>query len=98
MDQDACHRYGRECPVHEQARSLELRAALHLSRLWRQQGKRDNALQLLVEIFGWFTEGFATPDLQEGQRLLEALTGELPNIPGAVGAQRTVARGKIVPA
>jgi len=69
---------------------LELRAALSLSRLWRQQGKRDNARQLLVEIYSWFTEGFATPDLHEARALLETLTGEPPNIPGAVGAERAV--------
>jgi len=93
-----CFRQAIEVARRQQARSLELRAALHLSRLWQQQGKRDNALQLLVEIFGWFTEGFATPDLQEAQGLLGALTGELPNIPGTIGAQRTVALGQIVPA
>jgi len=93
-----CFRQAIEVARRQQARSLELRAALHLSRLWRQQGKRDNALQLLVEIFGWFTEGFATPDLQEAQELLGALTGELPNIPRAIGAQRTIARRQIVPA
>jgi predicted ATPase/DNA-binding winged helix-turn-helix (wHTH) protein len=93
-----CFRQAIEVARRQQARSLELRAALHLSRLWRQQGKGDNALQLLVEIFGWFTEGFATPDLQEAQELLGALTGELPNIPRAIGAQWTIARRQIVPA
>ena len=82
----------------QQAKALELRAALSLSRLWQQQGQRDNARQLLVEICGWFTEGVATPDWHEAQALLEALTGEPPTIPGAMGAQRAVVLGKSVPA
>ena len=59
---------------HQQAKSLELRAALSLSRLWQQQGKRDAARQLLAEIYGWFSEGFDTADLQEAKALLEALS------------------------
>ena len=58
----------------QQAKSLELRAAMSLSRLWRQQGKRDEARQLLAEIYGWFTEGFDTLDLQEAKLLLEELS------------------------
>jgi predicted ATPase len=57
----------------QQAKALELRAATSLSRLWQQQGKRVDAQQLLAEIYGWFTEGFDTPDLQEAKALLEAL-------------------------
>jgi class 3 adenylate cyclase/predicted ATPase len=57
----------------QQAKSLELRAATSLSRLWQQQGKRLEAHQLLAEIYGWFTEGFDTPDIQEAKALLEAL-------------------------
>jgi predicted ATPase len=56
----------------QQAKTLELRATLSLSRLWQQQGKRDQARQLLIEIYSWFTEGFETPDLQEARRWLEA--------------------------
>ena len=59
---------------HQQAKSLELRAATSLSRLWQQQGKRAEAHQLLAEIYGWFTEGFDTPDLQVAKTLLEELT------------------------
>jgi class 3 adenylate cyclase/predicted ATPase/DNA-binding winged helix-turn-helix (wHTH) protein len=55
----------------QQARSLELRAATSLSRLWWQQGRQDDASRLLREIYGWFTEGFDTADLQEAQTLLE---------------------------
>jgi predicted ATPase len=57
----------------QQARSWELRAALSLSRLWQQQGKRAAARQVLAEIYGWFTEGFDTPDLQEARALFDAL-------------------------
>ena len=57
----------------QQAKSLELRAALSLSRLWQQQGKRAEARQVLAEVYGWFTEGFDTADLQEAQALLEEL-------------------------
>jgi predicted ATPase len=58
---------------HRQARSWELRAAISLSRLWQQQGKRAEARQMLAEVYGWFTEGFDTPDLQEAKALLEDL-------------------------
>jgi adenylate cyclase len=58
---------------HQQAKSLELRAAMSLSRLWQQQGRHAEAYQVLAEIYGWFTEGFETPDLQEAKVLLEAL-------------------------
>ena len=57
----------------QEAKSLELRAAMSLSRLWQQQGKRDEARALLAPIYGWFTEGFDTADLQEARALLEAL-------------------------
>jgi TOMM system kinase/cyclase fusion protein len=57
----------------QHARSLELRAAMSLSRLWQQQGKRQEAHNLLAEIYGWFTEGFDTADLQEAKALLEEL-------------------------
>jgi predicted ATPase len=50
-----------------------LRAATSLARLWQQQGKRDDARQLLAEVYGWFTEGFDTADLQDAKALLEAL-------------------------
>ena len=59
---------------HQEAKSLELRAAMSLSRLWQRQGKKEEARQLLAEIYGWFTEGFDTKDLQEAKALLEELT------------------------
>ena len=57
----------------QQAKSLELRAAMSLSRLRQRQAKHQAAQQLLAEIYGWFTEGFDTPDLQEARALLVAL-------------------------
>ena len=56
------------------AKSLELRAAMSLARLWQRQGKRDEARQLLAEVYNWFTEGFDTADLQEAKALLAELT------------------------
>jgi predicted ATPase len=58
---------------HQQAKSLELRAATSLARLWQQQGKRAEARALLAPVYGWFAEGFATADLQDARALLEAL-------------------------
>jgi predicted ATPase len=59
----------------QEAKSLELRAAMSLARLWQSQGKRAEAHELLAPIYGWFTEGFDTADLQEARGLLEALEG-----------------------
>src|SRR5262249_47447304 len=59
----------------QSAKSLELRAVMSLSRLWQRQGKKDEARKLLAEIYGWFTEGFDTKDLQEAKALLEELSG-----------------------
>ena len=58
----------------QSAKSWELRASTSLARLWQQQGKRDEARQMLAEIYGWFTEGFDTKDLQEAKALLAELT------------------------
>jgi predicted ATPase len=57
----------------QQAKSLELRAGTSLSRLWQSQGKNKEAHDLLSEVYGWFTEGFETKDLQEARALLEEL-------------------------
>jgi predicted ATPase len=59
----------------QEAKSLELRAAMSLSRLWQQQGKRAEAYALLAPVYHWFTEGFDTADLQEAKALLEELGG-----------------------
>jgi predicted ATPase len=58
----------------QQARWLELRAAVSLSRLWQQQGRWQEAHALLAEVYGWFTEGFDTADLQEAKACLDELT------------------------
>jgi predicted ATPase len=58
----------------QEAKSLELRAAMSLARLWQQQGKQTEARALLAPIYGWFTEGFDTADLQEARALLAALS------------------------
>jgi predicted ATPase len=57
----------------QQAKSWELRAAMSMARLWRDQGKRDEARELLAPIYGWFSEGFDTLDLKEGKALLDEL-------------------------
>ena len=57
----------------QQAKSWELRAAMSLSRLWQQQGKRQAARELLAAVYGWFTEGFDSSDLQEAHAQLVAL-------------------------
>jgi predicted ATPase len=56
---------------HQSAKFWELRAAFDLARLWRDQGKRAEARDLLAPIYGWFTEGFDTPVLQEAKALLD---------------------------
>jgi len=58
----------------QEAKALELRAAMSLALLWQQQGKRMEARELLAPIYGWFTEGFDTADLQEAKALLETLS------------------------
>ena len=57
----------------QQAKSWELRAAMSMARLWRDQGKRQQAYDLLAPVYGWFTEGFDTLDLKEAKALLEQL-------------------------
>jgi class 3 adenylate cyclase/predicted ATPase len=57
----------------QQAKSLELRAATDLARFWGEQGRRAEAHELLAPVYGWFTEGFDTPDLKEAKALLEEL-------------------------
>jgi predicted ATPase len=57
----------------QRAKSWELRAAMSLARLWRDQGRRGEARDLLAPVYGWFTEGFDTLDLKEAKALLEEL-------------------------
>jgi predicted ATPase len=69
----ACFQQALDIARRQEAKSLELRAAMSLARLWQQQGKRQEAYDLLAPVYNWFTEGFDTADLQEAKALLEAL-------------------------
>jgi predicted ATPase len=70
---EACFQHALDVARRQEAKSLELRAAMSLSRLWQQQGKQAEAHALLAPIYGWFTEGFDTADLQDAKALLDAL-------------------------
>jgi tetratricopeptide (TPR) repeat protein len=70
---ETCFLQALEAAHRQQAKSWELRVAMSLSRLWQRQGKRAEAWQLLRDVYGWFTEGFDTADLQEAKALLEEL-------------------------
>ena len=70
---ETCFQHALDVARQQQAKSLELRTAMSLSCLWQRQGKRAAAHALLAPIYGWFTEGFDTADLQEAKALLEAL-------------------------
>ena len=67
---EACFQQALDIARCQQAKSLELRAAMSLGRLWQQQGKRQEAQVLLAGVYNWFTEGFDTADLQEAKALL----------------------------
>jgi len=70
---EACFQQALDIARRQQAKSLELRAAMSLAQLWQGQGKHAEARQLLAPIYDWFTEGFDTADLREAEGLLEAL-------------------------
>jgi TOMM system kinase/cyclase fusion protein len=70
---EACFQQALAIARRQEAKSLELRAAMSLARLWQRQDKRAEAHELLAPIYGWFTEGFDTPDLQEAKALLAEL-------------------------
>jgi predicted ATPase len=70
---ESCFHQSLDVARHQHAKSLELRAAISLSRLWQRQGKRAEAYALLAPVYSWFTEGFDTADLQEARALLEEL-------------------------
>jgi predicted ATPase len=70
---EACFHQALDITRRQQSKSLELRAAMSLSRLWQRQGKRAAAHGLLAPIYGWFSEGFETADLREAKIVLEAL-------------------------
>jgi predicted ATPase len=67
----ACFQQALAVARRQQAKSLELRAAMSLSRLWQRQGGRDEARELMADVYGWFNEGFDTADLQEAKALLD---------------------------
>jgi adenylate cyclase len=71
---EACFRHAVDSARRQGAKSYELAAALSLGRLWREQGKHDEARALLAEIYGWFTEGFETRDLRAAKVLLDELS------------------------
>jgi len=73
VEAEACLHKALDVARRQGAKSLELRAAMSLSRLWQRQGKRVEARQILAQVYGWFTEGFDTPDLLEARALLDAL-------------------------
>jgi predicted ATPase len=73
QEAEACFLKAIDIAQKQQAKSLELRAVTSLARLWQQQGKQREAHQMLAEIYGWFTEGFDTKDLQEAKALLDEL-------------------------
>ena len=70
---ETCFRQSLTLARRQEAKSFELRAVMGLSRLWQHQGKRQAAYQLLVEVYGGFTEGFDTADLREAKALLDRL-------------------------
>ena len=70
---EACFHQALAIARRQQAKSWELRAAISLSRLWQRHGQRAVARELLAPLYGWFTEGFDTADLQEARALLEEL-------------------------
>jgi predicted ATPase len=70
---ETCFRQALDTASRQGAKSLELRAAISLSRLWQRQGKSTAARELLAGIYGWFAQGFDTIDLQTAKALLETL-------------------------
>ena len=70
---EACFLKAIEIARRQQAKSLELRATMSLARLWRHQGKGEEARKMLAEIYGWFTEGFDTADLKDAKAMLDEL-------------------------
>ncbi len=73
-----CFQQALDIARQQEAKSLELRAAMSLSRLWHKAGKREQAREMLAEIYGWFTEGFDTADLKQAKALLEVLSSDRP--------------------
>jgi predicted ATPase len=84
LEAETCFQQAIAIAQNQQAKSFELRAATSLARLWQQQGKRDEARQVLGDVYGWFTEGFDTADLKDAKVLLDELA-----CPGAPVFSRT---------
>jgi predicted ATPase len=84
VEAEGCFQQAISIAQSQQARSLELRAATSLARLWQQHGKQTAAYELLALLYGWFTEGFDTADLQDAQALLQALGA--PPVANATGS------------
>ena len=76
VEVETCLRRALDVARRQAARSLELRAATSLARLWHDQGKHAEARDLLEPVFNWFTEGFDTPDLRDARAALEELGGK----------------------
>jgi predicted ATPase len=70
---EACFRKGLDVARRQGARSLELRSAMSLSRLWQHEGKREQARQIVADVYAWFTEGFDSEDLKDARAQLERL-------------------------
>ena len=70
---EACFQQALAVARRNKAKSWELRAAMSLARLWRDQGRVQQARELLAPVYGWFTEGFDALDLKEGKKLLDEL-------------------------
>jgi predicted ATPase len=73
---ESCFHHALDIARSQQAKSLELRAATSLARLWQQQGRRQEAYDLIAPVYNWFTEGFDTADLKDAKALLEVLEEE----------------------
>jgi adenylate cyclase len=71
---ESCFRKAMDVARRQQAKSLELRAAMSLGRLWQHGNKKDDARVLVADVYGWFTEGLTTPDLEDAAELLQELT------------------------
>ncbi len=74
LEAESCFHQALDVARRQQAKSLELRAATSLARLWQSQDKRKDAYDLLTPVYGWFTEGFDTADLQDAKALLDELS------------------------
>lgn len=76
---ETCFHTAIDLSRHQGAKSLELRAIMSLGGLWQKQGKKEEARQMLREIYGWFTEGFDTADLKAAKELLKERSGARPS-------------------